>query len=106
MSSASRDGQRWLCIERPLRAGRDSVLRDRDEELTYLAPLYLFRQTNLFASGFSGVALGVARSMLEAFKKLSVDKRPRLAKTVLKENTVVQHEVALAEAKLNAARRF
>ena len=84
----------------------NSVLRDRDGELTYLAPLYLFRQTNLFASGFSGVAMGVARSMLEAFKKLSVDKRPRLAKTVLKENTVVQHEVALAEAKLNAARRF
>ena len=50
--------------------------------------------------------MGVARSMLEALKKLSIDKRPRLAKTVLKENTVVQAEVALAEARLNAARTF
>ena len=84
-----------------------SVLRDRDEELTYFAPLCADSARPIFfASGFHGVAMGVARSMLEAFKKLSVDKRPRLAKTVLKENTVVQHEVALAEAKLNAARRF
>ena len=83
-----------------------SVIRDKEEELTYRTSLYLFRQTNLYACGFSGVAIGTARSMLEAFKKLSIDKRPRLAKTVLKENMVVQHEVALAEAKLNAAWRF
>jgi len=83
-----------------------SVMRDKEEALTYRTPLYLFRQTNLYASGFSGVAMGVARSMLEALKKLSIDKRPRLAKTVLKENTVVQAEVALAEARLNAARTF
>lgn len=83
-----------------------SVIRDKDEELTYRAPLYLFRQTNLYAAGFSGVAMGIAHSMLQAFKKLSIDKRPRLAKTVLKENTVVQAEVALAEVRLNAARSF
>ena len=82
------------------------MIRDKEEELTYRTSLYLFRQTNLYACGFSGVAIGTARSMLEAFKKLSIDKRPRLAKTVLKENMVVQHEVALAEAKLNAAWRF
>lgn len=83
-----------------------SVIRDKTEELTYRSPLYLFRQTNLYASGFSGVSMGIARSMLEAFKTLSIDKRPRLAKTVLKENTVVQAEVALCEARLNAARGF
>jgi len=83
-----------------------SVIRDKDEELTYRAPLYLFRQTNLYAAGFSGVAMGIAYSMLQAFKTLSIDKRPRLAKTVLKENVVVQAEVALAEVRLNAARTF
>ncbi len=83
-----------------------TVMRDKDEALTYRAPLYLFRQTNLFACGFSGVAMGIAWSMLEAFKKLSIDKRPRLANTVLKENAVVQAEVALGEARLNAARTF
>jgi indole-3-acetate monooxygenase len=83
-----------------------SVIRDKEEELIYRTPLYLFRQTNLYAAGFSGVAMGIAYSMLQAFKKLSIDKRPRLAKTVLKENAVVQADVALAEARLNAARTF
>lgn len=83
-----------------------SVIRDKPEELLYTAPLYHFRQTNLYASGFSGVAMGIARGMLEAFKTLTIDKRPRLAKTVLKENTVVQAETAICEARLNAARTF
>jgi alkylation response protein AidB-like acyl-CoA dehydrogenase len=81
-----------------------SMVRDDPAERRHQAPLYLFPQMSLYASGFSGTALGIARAMLESFTELAVDKRPPLAKRTLRDTGMVQYEVAQAEARIRAAR--
>jgi alkylation response protein AidB-like acyl-CoA dehydrogenase len=82
------------------------MLRDDAGERRYQAPLYLFPQMSLYASGFSATALGIARAMLDSFTELAVDKRPRLAQRTLRDTGMVQYEVAQAEARIGAARAF
>jgi alkylation response protein AidB-like acyl-CoA dehydrogenase len=83
-----------------------SLRRDDPAERRYQAPLYLFPQMSLYASGFAGTALGIARRVLDAFIGLAVAKRPPLAKRTLRDTGMVQYEVAQAEARLRAARAF
>ncbi len=83
-----------------------SVSRDDPEARQYHAPLYHFFATNMYATGFSGVALGIARAMLDAFKELASDKTPRRARESLRDNHVIQMEVAVSEARLRSARAF
>jgi alkylation response protein AidB-like acyl-CoA dehydrogenase len=83
-----------------------SVSRDNPAERRESGPLYCFSSGNLYASGFAGVALGIARSMLEEFVALARDKTPRGFTGTLRESPVVQSQVALAEARLASARRF
>jgi alkylation response protein AidB-like acyl-CoA dehydrogenase len=85
---------------------RYSLLRDDAAERRTAHPLYLFRQTNLYACGFSGVALGLAQAMLDAFAELATTKVPRYYRNPLSENAVVQSEFARASIRLNAARTF
>ena len=68
--------------------------------------LYCFTRGNLYASGYAGVALGIARGMLEDFVELARDKVPCGAKGTLRENNVIQSQVAQAEAKLRSSRAF
>jgi len=68
--------------------------------------LYQFPAMSLYAMGFSGTALGIARSMLQSFMELAGEKTPRLARNPLKDDGVIQTEVALADARLSAARAF
>jgi indole-3-acetate monooxygenase len=68
-------------------------------------PLYAFTMQGLYAVGVAGVALGIARAMLEAFISLACRKSPRgLAR--LADNGVVQADVARAEARLGSARAY
>jgi indole-3-acetate monooxygenase len=68
-------------------------------------PLYAFTMQGLYAVGVAGVALGIARAMLDAFIALACRKAPRgLAR--LAESGAVQADVARAEAKLSAARAY
>ena len=83
-----------------------TVHRDDPKERRTDSPLYLFRQTNLYASGFSGVAMGIAQSMLDAFTELALTKTPRRQKSPLSQNAVVQSEFARASVRLNAARTY
>ncbi len=83
-----------------------SLRRDDPAERRYQAPLYLFPQMSLYASGFCGTALGIARAMLDSFTELAVAKRPPLAKHTLRDTGMVQYEVAQAEARVRAARAF
>jgi alkylation response protein AidB-like acyl-CoA dehydrogenase len=69
-------------------------------------PLYRFTRGNLYAAGFAGVALGIARGMLAAFVELAREKVPHGAKATLRENAVIQALVAESEAKLRASRSF
>ncbi len=74
------------------------------EERRYDAPLYLIHANLHFGTGFSGVALGIARAMLEEFKRLASKKTPSKMALRLCENPVVQLEVANAEARVKSAR--
>jgi alkylation response protein AidB-like acyl-CoA dehydrogenase len=80
--------------------------RDDSAERHYQAPLYCFPQGSLYASGFAGVALGIARSLLGDFVALATDKTPRGYSRPLRESAVTQAQVAQAEAKLGAARVY
>ena len=68
-------------------------------------PLYAFTMQGLYAVGVAGVALGIARAMLDAFILLAGRKAPR-GLTRLADNAVVQADVARAEAKLGAGRAY
>jgi alkylation response protein AidB-like acyl-CoA dehydrogenase len=83
-----------------------SLLRDDAGDRRTDEPLYLFRQTNLYASGFSGVAIGIAQAMLDAFAALALTKTPRAQRNPLAKNAVVQAEFAKASIRLSAARTF
>jgi len=83
-----------------------TIIRDNPEDRRQAGALYKFSTAQLYASGFAAVALGIARAMLEAFKSLARE-RPMWASTrMLRESPVVQTKVALAEARLGAARAF
>lgn len=75
-----------------------SLRRDR-------GPLYAFTTQGLYAVGVAGVALGLARAMLDAFIELSLEKAPRNMGR-LADSPVVQFDVARREADLGSARAW
>jgi alkylation response protein AidB-like acyl-CoA dehydrogenase len=83
-----------------------TVARDDPAERRYQAPLYCFPQGSLYASGFAGVPMGVARTMLDDFLTLARDKTPRGCSRTLRESAVTQSRVAQAETRLGAARAY
>jgi len=83
-----------------------TFMRESDAERHEQGPLYKFSMFNLFGVGFSGVALGLARRMLDDFIKLALTKKPYGATTLLCENNVIQSQVGLSEIRLQAARNF
>ena len=85
---------------------RNTVSRDDARVRWHNGPLYLFRQTNLYASGFSGLAMGIAAKMLDDFTDLAKKKTPERQHSTLSQNAVVQSEYARAKIRLDAARCF
>ncbi|HJU20492.1 MAG TPA: acyl-CoA dehydrogenase family protein [Stellaceae bacterium] len=85
---------------------RYTVLRDPAAKPRQGGALYCFGASNLYSCGFAGVALGIARRVFEAFVELAGDKVPRGARHLLREDHVVQSEVARAEARLSASRAY
>ena len=67
---------------------------------------YAFPLTLVHAIGFAAVALGIARSVQDAFIELAGAKTPRNWTIVLREDGVVQSQVARSEAGLRSARGF
>jgi alkylation response protein AidB-like acyl-CoA dehydrogenase len=67
-------------------------------------PLYRFSSLQLYASGFACVAMGIARSTLDTFVELARDKVPFRGQRALRDNNVVQSQVAQAEGRLRSAR--
>jgi alkylation response protein AidB-like acyl-CoA dehydrogenase len=68
--------------------------------------LYAFSSSNLYSAGFAGVALGIARGVLDAFIELARDKIPRGARRTLRDDNLIQSQVAQSEARVSAARAF
>ncbi len=83
-----------------------TVLREAEPKPRQPGLLYAFSSSNVYSSGFAGVALGIARSTLDAFVELARDKIPRGARRTLRDNNVVQAQVAQSEARLRAGRAF
>jgi alkylation response protein AidB-like acyl-CoA dehydrogenase len=83
-----------------------SVCREHLSEVNLASPLYKFPLNSYFGIGFSGVSLGIARAMLDATITLAVEKKPRMAKTSLLENHLVQFQIGEAEARLRSARNY
>ncbi len=68
-------------------------------------PLYAFTMQGLYAVGVAGVAFGIARAMLDAFRTLATEKAPR-GLVRLADSPTVQADVARREANLGAARAY
>ena len=69
-------------------------------------PLYKFPLNNLFGIGFTGVALGIARTMLDEVIALAREKKPWLAKQPLQQSQLAQFQIGEAEARLRSARAY
>ncbi len=67
-------------------------------------PLYAIPRTQLFATGDAAIALGNARSALDAFAELAGAKTPGSMSELLRDQALVQYEIGQAEAMLRAAR--
>ncbi len=83
-----------------------AVERSADAKPRETGLLYAFSSSNVYSAGFAGVALGIARAVLDAFVELARDKIPRGAKRTLRDNNVIQAQVAQSEARISAARAF
>jgi alkylation response protein AidB-like acyl-CoA dehydrogenase len=83
-----------------------AVVRDLLSEVKDPAPLYCFPTGSVYASGFASIALGVARTTLNAFVELARDKKARGFRHALRESGVVQSHTAQAEAWIGSARAY
>ena len=68
--------------------------------------IYAFTMQGLYTVAAAGVALGLARGMLDDFKALATKKTPRALASRLADNAYVQTSLAQWEAKLQAARAY
>ena len=66
--------------------------------------LYRFTSGQLYSIGFGGVGLGIARGTIEAFLNLPANKVARGAGKTMRENNVVQSQMAQCDARLRSAR--
>lgn len=76
------------------------------EERRERGPLYMFPWGNMYAAGFASVALGVSRAMLDSFVELASGKKRSGSSSALRENAVIQRQVALSEAMLGSGRAY
>jgi alkylation response protein AidB-like acyl-CoA dehydrogenase len=93
-----------LFVREPYTTWRDFA-PDRREQ----GPLYNIPMLTLYGIGFSGVTLGIARACLDAFMQVAQTKKSGGgvgATTVLRDNAVIQSQVAQATQRLRSARVF
>ena len=76
------------------------------EERIYDAPLYWMPSDVHQAIGFTGVAIGIARGMLDQFKEIATEKKPYRMTNRLCDNALIQSDAAISEARLRSARAY
>ena len=82
-----------------------SITREFDRECRESGPLYRMGNGTCYQVGFAGVACGIARGALDNFLDIT-RKVPRGASKALRDNAVVQSNLAQAEVNLRAARGY
>ena len=85
---------------------RRTAGRDNFDELRETGPLYQFTSGMIYAMSFAHVSMGIARGAYDSFIEIARDKVPRGSKGTLRENNVIQSQVAQCEARLNSARAY
>jgi len=80
--------------------------RDQPSDRTDDGPLYNIPLLTLYGIGFCGVGLGLARASLDAFMTLAAGKTGRVGRVLLRDNPVIQSEVAKVAGGLHAARAY
>jgi alkylation response protein AidB-like acyl-CoA dehydrogenase len=83
-----------------------SIRRDQAIDRREQGPLYRFTSGQLYSAGFAGVGLGIARGLIDAFLALPANKVSRGAGKPMRENNVVQSQLAQSEARWHSARAF
>jgi indole-3-acetate monooxygenase len=86
-----------------------STWRDSTPDRREHGPLYNIPMLTLYGVGFSGVALGIAQTCLDAFMQLAPVKKSGGgvgATAVLRDNAAIQAQVARAVGRLRSARAF
>jgi len=81
-----------------------TTFRDDPSVRTYSAPLYHYPAMTMYATGFAGVALGIAQGFLGDFLQFAQGKVPRMAKSTVANSPVAQAETATASARIMASR--
>jgi alkylation response protein AidB-like acyl-CoA dehydrogenase len=76
------------------------------ERRTERGPLYLFSNNGIFGPAFGSVALGLAHTSLGDIVDFAAGKVPRGMERSIRENATVQTAVAMAQARLGAARAY
>ncbi|MBN9509006.1 MAG: acyl-CoA dehydrogenase family protein [Alphaproteobacteria bacterium] len=77
---------------------------DRAVPAPHPAPLYRLPLIQLYPGAFGGVALGIARAMLQSFMALATEKTPRGLRRPLAQNAAIQSLLGHSTARLRAAR--
>jgi alkylation response protein AidB-like acyl-CoA dehydrogenase len=83
-----------------------SIIREFDRECREPGPLYRMSNHTCYQVGFAGVACGIARTALDNFVETMRNKVPRGTSVSLRDNAVVQCNLAQAEVNLRAARGY
>ena len=83
-----------------------SITREFRLECREAGPLYRMGAGTCYQVGFAGVACGIARGALDCFLDVARNKVPRGHKSPLRDNAVVQSNLAQAEVNLRSARAF
>ena len=83
-----------------------SMTRDFEKECRESGPLYRMSAMTCYELGFSGVALGIARACLDNFVDVARTKIPRGKLSPIRDNAVVQTNLAQAEVGIRSARAF
>jgi alkylation response protein AidB-like acyl-CoA dehydrogenase len=83
-----------------------TMSRDDPRERRETALLYRFTSNQLYSAGFAGVALGIARATIKDFLDLPANKVSRGAARPMRENNVIQSQLAQCEAQVRSARAF
>ena len=83
-----------------------SITRDFEKECRESGPLYRMSAATCYQVGFAGVALGIARGALDCFVDVARNKVPRGHKSPIRDNAVVQTNLAQAEINVRSARAY
>ncbi len=84
----------------------ETVDREDRTVLNDASPIFQVPSSLVYAIGFAGLQLGIARAILDELRDLAKNKQPRGMATALKDSVVFQTQLAQLEGRLRSARAY